>query len=77
MAYDYNKRASIDTVGELLEELKNLPADTPIHVCGEPGGWLHVEEESLFINIDSDDLSQEYEDGYDEGIPSDDFIVKA
>ena len=41
------------TVSELIEKLKQLPQDLPVHINDEGGGTLHEDIDAVF---DSEDL---------------------
>lgn len=57
---DINKRQMFNTVGELQLLLGQLPAQTPVSICGIGGGFYHEERDGSGICLDSEDLEDFY-----------------
>lgn len=62
--YDINFRRKIqkNTVGNLIEKLKELPQDAEILVCGEDIFFLHIERDKTVVCLDTEDLETDYID---------------
>lgn len=57
--------ANNTTVGALIEELKKLPADAKVAICGDSNCYIHIEEDDSVVCIDNEMLDGCYEDALD------------
>lgn len=62
--YDKNQRQSYSeiTVGQLIEQLKSLPQDAQIFICGDDYCYIHVESDGSVVNLDNEALEECYDD---------------
>ena len=62
--YDLTKRFYKDnlTVEELIEQLKTMPQQAKICICGDDCCYLHVERDGSVVNLDTEDLAECYEE---------------
>lgn len=60
------------TVGRLVEQLSKLPQDAELTICGDSYVYIHVEKDGSAVNIDCEDLDEEY--AYDEFTSSEDYF---
>lgn len=66
--YDISKLVFLNfpTVGEVIEQLKTLPADANFACCGSPEVYIHVEDDDSYVCMEYDDRAEEYPDDNDE-----------
>lgn len=59
---DVSKRKFLEspTVGDIINILSEYPEDALFNCCGDDYVWIHAETDKSVINIDTDDLSEEY-----------------
>ena len=57
--------ANNTTVGALIEELKKLPTDARVVICGDPNCYIHIEGDDSVVCIDNEMLDDCYEDALD------------
>lgn len=49
------------TVGQLVDQLKALPQDARILICGDAYCYIHVESDGSVVNLDNEDLEECYD----------------
>lgn len=49
------------TVGQLAQQLKALPQDAQILICGDEYCYIHVESDGSVVNLDNEDLEECYD----------------
>lgn len=62
--YDLTKRFYKDnlSVEELIEQLKKLPQQAKICICGDDCCYIHVEKDGSVVNFDNEDLADCYDE---------------
>lgn len=60
--FDISRRLEINgaTVAELMDILQHLPSNAVVSCCGDSIMYIHVDRDLEFINIDCEDLDEEY-----------------
>lgn len=60
--FDISRRLEIKdaTVAELVEILQQLPSNAVVSLCGDNIMYIHVDRDLEFVNIDCEDLDEEY-----------------
>lgn len=58
--FDIRKRSAFQTVGELRDLLKHLPAYTRICICGDANCFFHEELDASVVCLDCEDLQEHY-----------------
>lgn len=58
--YDFNKRTTFSTVGELKDLLKDADDDAKVLICGDDYAYFHVEQDQSTVNLDNEDLDETY-----------------
>lgn len=66
--YDKKQRQSYSeiTVGQLINQLKALPQDAQILICGDDYCFIHVESDSSVVNLDNEALEECYDEPINE-----------
>lgn len=64
--FNPKKRQMFSTVGELVEILKELPAETPITICGDNYCYYHEELDGSAVCLDCEDMEESYAESEDE-----------
>lgn len=62
--YDLTKRFYKDnlSVEELIEQLKKLPQQAKICICGDDCCYIHIEKDGSVVNFDNEDLADCYDE---------------
>ena len=62
--FDIRKRKAFQTVGELRQLLKYLPAYTRVCICGDINCFYHEEMDASAVSFDCEDLQEQYDEIY-------------
>ena len=64
--YNPEKRKGYNKVKvkDMINILQELPPEAGICICGDSYVFIHVEEDNSLVNIDNEELSENYEEDF-------------